>query len=531
MPRNYVQAQDFTLNGSGIGIADTTIPLSSFTLPNSNEAITMAMFGDIGYGTLEPETPREENISFTGITQNANGTAVLTGVTRGLDLVDPYTVDLALRQSHAGATIFRITNSVQLYAMFANKYNDENIEGKWIFLEAERPELTADIDATQPEELVTLGELARATFSGAVPASTTVPGISMEATQADYDAKTASRLFSGNPYRLFINPSTNRATKYNDGVADTGAADAYVITPSPAITAYSAYQQFTFIANNTNTGPSTLSVNGLAAIDIKKNTTEDLEAGDIVANGVYIVIYDGTDFQLQGQQGSTTNLITDATRYTANTQEDQADYFTTIMSLPYEGGAGQIDAGWTIASNNPNNQIKTGFGVTYSSFNSGGGYLPNIGFGSSGAGLSLDWANTKIYRIKFVAACASQGAGDDMGLGFVDSAQVATFSDATSVQRAIKLVFTGTTDLAFVTGDGTSNQTQTTSSISIDDLNLYEIIWIPGVSAQLYVNGTLLFTNSTVLPSSGGSTPAFGFGNNSLSGVLVISNPSISIEL
>jgi hypothetical protein len=35
--------------------------------------------------------------------------------------------------------------------------------------------------------------------------------------------------------------------------ADTGAADAYVITPAPAITAYAAGQRFSFKATNANT--------------------------------------------------------------------------------------------------------------------------------------------------------------------------------------------------------------------------------------------------------------------------------------
>lgn len=80
--------------------------------------------------------------------------------------------------------------------------------------------------------------------------------------------------------------------------ADTGAADAYAIALSPAIAAYVSQQRFSFKAANTNTGASTLAVNGLAAKAIKKNVTDDLIAGDIVANQQIEVVYDGTNFQL-----------------------------------------------------------------------------------------------------------------------------------------------------------------------------------------------------------------------------------------
>lgn len=122
--QQFVQGIDYFLNGSGIGVVDTTIILSSMQYPNGTTdapaPVLMADFGtsDVGYGTLEPETSREENISFTGITQNLNGTASLTGVTRGLKFKFPYDQDLVLRRQHAGGGKFRISNSVQFYNAF-----------------------------------------------------------------------------------------------------------------------------------------------------------------------------------------------------------------------------------------------------------------------------------------------------------------------------------------------------------------------------------------------------------------------------
>lgn len=50
----------------------------------------------------------------------------------------------------------------------------------------------------------------------------------------------------------------------------TGAVNTFAITLTPAPTAYTAGQKFTFKANLANTGTATLNVNGLGAKTIKK---------------------------------------------------------------------------------------------------------------------------------------------------------------------------------------------------------------------------------------------------------------------
>ena len=82
------------------------------------------------------------------------------------------------------------------------------------------------------------------------------------------------------------------------GWPDTGAANAYVITPSPAIAAYAAYQTFSFKAANANTGASTLNVNGVGAAALKHRDGSALNANDILAGSINLVEYDGTNFQL-----------------------------------------------------------------------------------------------------------------------------------------------------------------------------------------------------------------------------------------
>jgi hypothetical protein len=74
----------------------------------------------------------EEQISFTGVVQNANGTATLTGVSTVL-FVDPYTETSGLAKTHAGSTEFVISNTAGFYGKLTSKADDETITGLWVF--------------------------------------------------------------------------------------------------------------------------------------------------------------------------------------------------------------------------------------------------------------------------------------------------------------------------------------------------------------------------------------------------------------
>lgn len=340
--RKFVQAQKFTLAGSGCSATATSINVVSFKhiVAVGSTNITMTDFGTVGFGTLEPGTSREELISFTGVTQNGDGTATLTGVTRNLKSYAPYDQYSATGLAHTGGASFVVSNNPGFYNTFTNKENDETITGVWVFDAANPPRLTA---STAPDEDVELtnkkyvddqnaldvkltGNQTIAgvkTFSsfpvtpssapttdyqvankkyaddlaiaGSPDASTTVKGIVEEATQAEYDARTAT---GGTGARLFVNPSIQRGILYHDYAADAGATDSYAITVTPAPAAYTTGDVYTFRANTANTGVATLNVNSLGAKTIKKNSTSDLDNSDILAGQIVTVCYDGTNMQL-----------------------------------------------------------------------------------------------------------------------------------------------------------------------------------------------------------------------------------------
>lgn len=120
---------------SSVGISDTTIQLSSFKEPVSNTPYTMSYLNSsIGYGTIDPQTSRSEFVSFTGITQNSDGTAAITGVSRGLSRTPAgagCTASTTLAQRHPGQSIFILSDSPCLFSEYAVKQNDEIITGSW----------------------------------------------------------------------------------------------------------------------------------------------------------------------------------------------------------------------------------------------------------------------------------------------------------------------------------------------------------------------------------------------------------------
>ena len=81
--------------------------------------------------------------------------------------------------------------------------------------------------------------------------------------------------------------------------ADAEASDTYVITLSPAPTAYYTGMVIHFYAKTANTGACSLNVNGLGAKVIKVFHDQNTTTGDIEAGQHVVVEYDGTNFQMQ----------------------------------------------------------------------------------------------------------------------------------------------------------------------------------------------------------------------------------------
>lgn len=108
------------------------------------------------------------------------------------------------------------------------------------------------------------------------------------------------------------------------GGADTGGVNNYALTPTPALPAYVSGMMVLLKPSATNTTTSTLNISSLGAKAIKTVEGAALSSGDIVANALYLLAYDGTDFRIV--TGPTKNYI------------DQLSFSSSLPSQTGNGG-------------------------------------------------------------------------------------------------------------------------------------------------------------------------------------------------
>ena len=100
--------------------------------------------------------------------------------------------------------------------------------------------------------------------------------------------------------------TVNDANSYSNYAADTGAANAYVVTLTGITTTYNAGLRIQFKALNANTTASTVNVNGQGAKNITYQDATAIASGTIAANSIVDVMYDGTQFLLMNDPAGAT---------------------------------------------------------------------------------------------------------------------------------------------------------------------------------------------------------------------------------
>ncbi len=232
-PQPQEQAGAFNVTGgttyrlkSSISSSEATLNLSSFKEPVSNTLYTMTYLNTtIVYGTVEPQTDRSEFVSFTGITQNSDGSATLTGVTRGLSRspgMSGCVASTTLAQRHPAQSQFILSDSPCLFAQIPFKLNNETITGAWningvmTFASTSMPTLDSYLAPTTTLQFATKKYVDDTAFSGAgvVDGTTVTRGVVELATQIE----TASSTDTGDNGNLVIDNSTATST-YNSATA------------------------------------------------------------------------------------------------------------------------------------------------------------------------------------------------------------------------------------------------------------------------------------------------------------------------
>lgn len=189
-----VGGQTYALSGAGVTASQTTVPLTSFTTPDGR-AITMTMVGTVGYAVIDPNSPtRIEDITFSGITQNANGTAILTGVTRGNDFVAPYNASSTLAQAHSGGAYLILSNSAGFYGQqFALVNASSSITGAWIFSPTAQPAYSSNpVSWSSQNSLINKAYADALSIQGAATSTEANLGIVQLANSVQIGSSTAS---------------------------------------------------------------------------------------------------------------------------------------------------------------------------------------------------------------------------------------------------------------------------------------------------------------------------------------------------
>lgn len=84
---------------------------------------------------------------------------------------------------------------------------------------------------------------------------------------------------------------------------DSGVANTHIVSITPAILSYDQWMKISFKSNFTNTSATSVNINGLWAIPIKKQSNIDCSAWETKIWQIVEIVYDGTVFQITNQIG------------------------------------------------------------------------------------------------------------------------------------------------------------------------------------------------------------------------------------
>lgn len=251
--------------GQSIGTSDTTVKLSSFKEPVSGISYTMSYLGsDIEYGTISPQSSISEFVSFSGITQNTDGSATLTGVIRGLTRTPAgnfCTASTTLAQSHAGQSIFILSNSPCFQAEYLPARTNATSTAIIAFSSTTPPRYDSVAAQSTGTYISTTSELASIAYVNAISVAgvsngtASVKGIYQSATGAQASSGT---LLGGTGASLALTSSISTSTcqvaqnSVLTASSTTGKLDAGCIATNGALI-YTGNNRFT--ASTTFTGP------------------------------------------------------------------------------------------------------------------------------------------------------------------------------------------------------------------------------------------------------------------------------------
>jgi hypothetical protein len=195
-------------------------------------------------------------------------------------------------------------------------------------------------------------------------------------------------------------PAVNDVTTVNNLLTVTGT-NTLTALGVPTIQTYTTGAQYTFVAQNNNTGAVTINIDALGAKSLTKAGSVPLSAGDIVATAAYIILYDGTRFQLMTRTSASQLVVgTTAERPASPTTGMIRQNSTTGNPEWYDATTSQ----WLQFSQ------PAGYTVNYLVVGGGGGGGCYVG-GGGGAGGLLTGSTSLSAGVSYTITVGAGGAG------------------------------------------------------------------------------------------------------------------------
>jgi len=283
----------YTLFSSGVSSSASSIILSSLTLPQTGQKIVDSDLSTTFYLTLEPgNRSKQEIASCTTVVQNSNGTATLSGCTRGLSPIPPFTASTTLQFAHGGNSSVIFSDPPQFHNQYTAKTNDEFVSGLWSFTTPPIIEGTGFTAATTTSQVASRAYVNSVAAQGAATSTVTNGGIVELATGAEAAAGLPIDLVKPLVLDTSISSSTRR----------DGDSNRVVVTNS------SGFIDPTLIATSSSGGATQLLLDiGTIRLGAATTTVNNLSAtsSGLKINGVYL------NFP-STQPASSTSLTVDA---------------------------------------------------------------------------------------------------------------------------------------------------------------------------------------------------------------------------
>lgn len=347
---------------SSISASQTTITLTSFEEPGSNIPYTMSYLNSsIEYATIAPSSGSSEFISFTGIVQNANGTATLSGILRGLSRT-PGTggcvASSTLARAFPGQTQFILSNSPCFYSQYAVKQNNEGIAGVWDFYSLP----TSTTTATTAFQLVNKATLDAATNQGAATSTETNGGIVELATAAEQ----AASFYGG------VAKPTVLQSRYASSTPSTPQSVSALTTIVSGATGYIAQAWIDFTANFNFTGTTRI---------------QNLNASSTSANPL---VFNGLSYNMPSVRAGTSTVLSEdgSGGLTWELNRGLKYVFATTTAITQTAGVWATSTSMTIPAGvlTSSSTIQVEGSVTFTNDGTGGNACPfTVSYATTGA--------------------------------------------------------------------------------------------------------------------------------------------------